>query len=321
MNGRTCQLCGKALSRFSVGSGGDFCSREHRTQSRLRLGSSDLREANKVASLRRRRENAKTIPAAQLARDSKVLQRVCPHLRLPARQASMHSLRPLAAVLERPRIASHSRDLLPSRQAAAPIRTVVRTLDPTDSFANRPMRPLLPPRTHRLPPARMVPARAVVPRLAGSRLADRLRQGGELGLNLRRTHIGGNGIQVRSLQPVTQNCQEPQRPRRLNNSADRGRELRVSGGIGFRLPAARLRTIEFAGPRAAPLSRSTGLRGMSAAAQPKKGAPVPTAAMRIIARELFGPTPPKQNGVTEFRWPEALANGGVRPLQAAVARA
>ena len=61
MSTRTCQLCGKPLSRIWVGAGGDFCSREHRNQYRLRLGMDRLQEANKVATLMRRRENPKPI--------------------------------------------------------------------------------------------------------------------------------------------------------------------------------------------------------------------------------------------------------------------
>ena len=38
MSARTCQLCGKALSRLRVGTEGDFCSREHRSQFGLRAG-------------------------------------------------------------------------------------------------------------------------------------------------------------------------------------------------------------------------------------------------------------------------------------------
>src|SRR5580698_7892491 len=117
MNGRTCQLCGKALSRFTVGSGGDFCSREHRNQFRLRLGMDRLMEANKVASLMRRRENAKAIPSAQLVRDSKILPRVAPVLRMPDHPMASRAVKPLAAALESPAIASRSgsiRSSLPS---------------------------------------------------------------------------------------------------------------------------------------------------------------------------------------------------------------
>ncbi|SPF48384.1 conserved hypothetical protein [Candidatus Sulfopaludibacter sp. SbA4] len=63
MNPRTCLLCGKPLSRIWVGAGEDFCSREHRNQYRLRRGMDRLLEANKVASLMRRREQPKPISA------------------------------------------------------------------------------------------------------------------------------------------------------------------------------------------------------------------------------------------------------------------
>jgi hypothetical protein len=67
MSERTCQLCGKPLSRIRVGGGEEFCSREHRTQYRLRRGMDRLQEANKVASLMRRRENPKPIAVSPVA--------------------------------------------------------------------------------------------------------------------------------------------------------------------------------------------------------------------------------------------------------------
>lgn len=70
MNARTCLLCGKTLSRIWVGAGEDFCSREHRNQYRLRRGMDRLQEANKVASLMRRRENPKPIPVVEHCGDS-----------------------------------------------------------------------------------------------------------------------------------------------------------------------------------------------------------------------------------------------------------
>src|SRR5579871_3249757 len=63
MSARTCLLCGKALSRIWVGAGEDFCSREHRNQYRLRRGMDRLHEANRVATLMRRREQAKPLTA------------------------------------------------------------------------------------------------------------------------------------------------------------------------------------------------------------------------------------------------------------------
>jgi hypothetical protein len=61
MNGKSCLLCGKSLARIRVGSGGDFCSREHRNEYRLRRSLDCLTEADKVATLARRRETPKLV--------------------------------------------------------------------------------------------------------------------------------------------------------------------------------------------------------------------------------------------------------------------
>src|SRR5579871_2333873 len=100
MNGRTCQLCGKPLSRFSVGSGGDFCSREHRNQFRLRMGMDRLQEATKVASLMRRRENAKLLPSSQLLSNSGAMTRYAPYARVAVRRPSAPTLPALSIVKE-----------------------------------------------------------------------------------------------------------------------------------------------------------------------------------------------------------------------------
>jgi hypothetical protein len=312
MNGRTCQLCGKALSRFSVGSGGEFCSREHRNQFRLRLGMDRLQEANKVASLMRRRENAKAIPTAQLARDSKVLPRVAQLLLLPVRQPDVHPLRLVPAALETPRITSLSGNLRSSSpQPAAPVRATARAMR-QDSLPLRPKRPLPPPRSNRFS-TQIKPAGIVIPSLAAARATGKRRESAELRLSVRRTHIGSTGIQVRPLRAPVQNCQEPQRPRRLNNSADRGQELRVSGGIGFRLPAARIRPIEFTRPRTALPEKSTVPRGLNAVSQPKNGDIVTAGVIRFVLRVPSGPNAPKQNNGTGFQLPEPFLNGKERP--------
>src|SRR5271166_1625191 len=75
MNARNCQLCGKPLSRLRVGGDGDFCSKEHRNQFRLRRGMDRLVEVNKVASLMRRRENPRQISSAQLMCNSALSRR------------------------------------------------------------------------------------------------------------------------------------------------------------------------------------------------------------------------------------------------------
>ena len=75
MNAKSCLLCGKPLSRLRVGGDGDFCSREHRNQHRLRRGMDRLEEANKVTSLMRRRENPRHISPARLMCNSALEQR------------------------------------------------------------------------------------------------------------------------------------------------------------------------------------------------------------------------------------------------------
>jgi hypothetical protein len=311
MNGRTCQLCGKALSRFTVGSGGDFCSREHRNQFRLRLGMDRLMEANKVASLMRRRENAKTIPAAQLARDSRVLPRVAQLLRPPVRQPDVRPLRRLPGLFEKPGIVQHSDNLVSPPRPAAPMRAEVRSIEP-HAFEFRTVRPVLPPRTEAFA-AQILPAGAVVPRLHGARVAQMRREAREIRLNLERTHIGGNGIQVRPLRTPPQNCQEPQPPRRLSNSADRGRELRVSGGVGFRLPHVRIRPVEFARPHTTPPARSTGPRALNPGARPRKSEFVTAGVIRFAVRVPSGPVPPDQKNGAALQWPNALVSTTERP--------
>jgi hypothetical protein len=69
MSAKMCLLCGKPLSRIWVGSGEDFCSREHRNQYRLRKGMNRLSEANQLATIMRRRENLKPVPSARAAGD------------------------------------------------------------------------------------------------------------------------------------------------------------------------------------------------------------------------------------------------------------
>jgi len=313
MNGRTCQLCGKALSRFTVGSGGDFCSREHRNQFRLRLGMDRLMEANKVSSLMRRRENAKAIPAAQLVRDSKVLPRVAPLLRMPVRQPGAHPLKPLAAVLELSGIVSRATTQRSSPQNAAAILSEARSIDP-HSFGIRPQRPLLPARTDRLQ-AHIMPAGMVVPRLSLASVAQFRREVTELRLTLRRTHFGGDGIQVRPLRLPTQNCQEPQPARRLNNSADRGCELRVSGGIGFRLPAPRIRSIAFERPGTNLPVRATEPRRLTESSRPLKSTSLLAGLIRFAIRVPSAPVPPKHNNGVGFRSPTAPRNGTEQPRE------
>src|SRR5690242_9003804 len=113
MSVRACQLCGKPLSRLRVGGDGDFCSKEHRSQFRLRAGMDRLVDVNKVASLMRRRESARQIPSSTLIRSGALDRRAFLEAQ-PARIDStprLIELRPAAAA--RPSITAFSGECLP----------------------------------------------------------------------------------------------------------------------------------------------------------------------------------------------------------------
>jgi hypothetical protein len=312
MNGRTCQLCGKPLSRFSVGSGGDFCSREHRNQFRLRLGMDRLMEANKVANLMRRRENAKVIPTSQLARDWKPAPRVAPVVRMPIRQPNARPFRHLAAALETPAIASRAQVCRFAAPTVAAMPPKVRSID-GEGFHSQVKRLLFPPRKDGFR-AHVLAAGAVEARQACASVAQLRQQVNELRLNLRKTNFGGLGIQVRALNLATQNCQEPQPARGLNNQADRGCELRVSGGIGFRLAKPRIRPVEFPQQNTHVL-HPTAPRKLSASSQEMKSTTLSAGVIRFVLRGPAGPIPPNHSNGVGFQWPSTLLDAPDAPRE------
>ena len=119
MNGRTCQLCGKPLSRIWAGGGGDFCSREHRNQHRLRCGMDTLLEANKHASLMRRRDQPRQFLTAHLQCNSAIEPRAFGPIRqLVARPLLRHV--PEGSSLARARVVTGDGRFLPPAAAGGP---------------------------------------------------------------------------------------------------------------------------------------------------------------------------------------------------------
>jgi hypothetical protein len=128
MSAKNCQLCGKTLGRMRVGSDGDFCSREHRNQFRLRKGMDRLQEANQVATLMRRRDNPKKMPVALLLISPAMERRgAWKSARFPERhaQAGFPVSRPF---LFRPRVPGTSRPLPGLSMPSLP--AVVREMKP-----------------------------------------------------------------------------------------------------------------------------------------------------------------------------------------------
>jgi hypothetical protein len=261
----------------------------------------------------RRRENAKTIPASQLVRDSKVLPRLAPVIRMPVRPLDTYPLKPLAAALESPAIVS--RALMPhsTLPAAAVLDSLARPMAPA-AFSARPKRLALPQSSDRFEP-RLLPAGAVLPRLNGAALARLRREVTELRMTLRRRHIGDSGIQVKPLRLPTQNCQEPQPARRINSTADRGVELRVSGGIGFCLTKPLIRSIDFGTTRLRLPSRANAPRGLTQSARPRRSISQTAGVVRFVVRGPASPLPPQHSNGVGFHIPEALLNGAKPPRE------
>src|SRR5690348_3207790 len=129
MSTKTCQLCGKALGRRGDG---DFCSSEHRNQFRLRRGMDRLEEANKVASLMRRRENPRAIPASQLVAAGACVPRASTDpvpFPVPQQEPRLRSLKPVL----------HAARILPKAERFSnPLSGLSRRLGASDDRAATP---------------------------------------------------------------------------------------------------------------------------------------------------------------------------------------
>jgi hypothetical protein len=118
MSARSCQLCGKPLSRFSSGSGGDFCSRDHRNQFRLRQGMGRLQEANQVATVMRRREQLRPLPNASTPNSSNIDRRGFFELQFAPAAKPLIAFHTIAAHLPTLRIGATSNQYIPARATA-----------------------------------------------------------------------------------------------------------------------------------------------------------------------------------------------------------
>ncbi|MGA3020222.1 MAG: hypothetical protein ABSF62_24135, partial [Bryobacteraceae bacterium] len=303
MNARTCQLCGKPLSRFAVGSGGDFCSREHRNQYRLRLGMDRLMEANKVASLMRRRENAKQISAEFLLTDCNIAPRSYPPARIPAQSPSMNGFKPTPAGLFVPRLPKRSDRAAKLDCVRVALAAQPRSLPLAMSGGRGVVPPL--PRSHKLS--------VQIPQSRKAIVRDRIlkpdadpRAFGILRHPPLRVHIGSGNHKRYSITPVgAHSLKSSQRTHALPNHPVKGSELRVSASAGFRLPEPVRPAIELAkpGPVAMPFSK----RPREVAPPARKIEAGPRHAGRRIAKcEMVYQPRTMGTGAAAFLWPGAI---------------
>jgi hypothetical protein len=239
MSAKACQLCGKPLSRIRVGAEGDFCSREHRNQFRLRQGMGRLQEANQVATVMRRRENLKPLSHGRTASALPITHRECPpekfvmtaHLTLdgfrmsPKRVALGIAARAENTRPERPRPATwrmeprlqpqalkaagrRAPEMRPARALKLPVQM---RRAPLAKFERDVSAPAVERREYR--PARTNPKRIVYPPVKGD------------------PKVGHRAVTKNAFRPCS-----PPAPRS-------GIALRVSAACRFRLPARRMRDL------------------------------------------------------------------------------
>lgn len=239
MNGRTCQLCGKPLSRIWAGGGGDFCSREHRNQYRLRCGMDTLLEANKHANLMRRRDTPRQFPLAQLQSNSAVSTRPFGPIRAAARRPA---LRPLPASPATARFQTgESRFLPPAAAGTVPGQPRLASR-PGKRSGNRTAP--LPLRPRRMPVA-LVRAGAVPVRFHSNTVPGARRSFVMLAHPSPRPVVSAGAFRSLALEP---SGKISTRAHTLKLAGKVGNAFRVSGSKGFRLPKLAQRQTASAGP-------------------------------------------------------------------------
>ena len=239
MNGRTCQLCGKPLSRIWAGGGGDFCSREHRNQYRLRCGMDTLLEANKHASLMRRRDTPRQFPLAQLQSNSPVGTRAFG----PVRAAERRPLsRPMSASPAPARFQAGDSSFRPPAAAGASPGQARLAPKPGARRGNRTAP--LPLRPRRMPVA-LAPAGAVPVRFHKNSVPGARRSFVMLAHQSPRPVVSARAFRSLALEPSGKIAT---RAHTLKLAGKVGNAFRVSGSKGFRLPKLAQRQTASTGP-------------------------------------------------------------------------
>ncbi len=243
MSVRTCQFCGKPLSRIWTG-GGDYCSREHRNQHRLRLGMDRLQEANKVASLMRRRENLKPINSLQPVVAATLENRAVGSVKITSGNSPVATFKPSTAALRMPRIISE--DNPASRTTCLPPVTngLAGVAQPKEApsvrlESKRTVLVRAPRRVHSAVQLAQAPITALrataVPAETDYRTAMAARNGTRKPYALHLSKRLSTSVPT----PFHQSC----RPRPMFAGAVAGMDLRVSKSQGFRLPKMRTRAM------------------------------------------------------------------------------
>lgn len=297
MSVRSCLLCGRALSRWS-GADDDFCSREHRNQYRLRRSMDRLQEANKVASVMRRRENPMRLKASRLINGGPQTPRAFVSAKLaPPQPASIPqvapacppSMAPAGDMVKIPVTVAGSTKRMPS-PAPKPVRASAPVTLPLRVAASTPE------------PQAAPPVRGLGNRIAAAQIRRKLMLGAWKSTTRPLLNSILRGVDAPRVYPMAGKA----RAGALGTAAAaaKGRALRVSLTAGFRIPEWKLRpsmlsvpnTAEMVWPGARPL-------------QSKPFGPAATAVSTISTEALLAtpdmriPAAPPEAFLGEFHWP------------------
>ncbi|MGO9258185.1 MAG: hypothetical protein ACLQU1_18000 [Bryobacteraceae bacterium] len=311
---RTCLLCEKPLSRIWLGAGEDFCSREHRNQYRLRRGMDRLLEANKVASLMRRRENPKPLAPLREMGETGIPRRGFfePQFARPA-EAPL-----LPEILNRAGTARRSLVLVGETHFAdGPVDRRPKPL-PARHEAEAPRLAL--GQTAPEIPARRVrqavhivaagPAHASARTPGGVENGTRqLRHAGILWYSAERLHLDPQ----RHVTPAVFHAfHEPHGHRPATVSGPRGYSLRVSLGAGFRIQATRLRglKVDLPQPQVPESRREMQLHSHSPSGRP---VPQPASGPALLLAVPGIPALEWEDPEARMEWPGLLSPWGCPP--------
>lgn len=293
MAARSCLLCGKALSRIWAGTGEDFCSREHRNQYRLRAGMDRLLEANKVASVMRRREVPRHIPTVLLRSRGAADHRGFFDPR-PPRDPGLAAFSPSPLQpAEQPDFTA-TRDFLPPRAVRSPAETGQWNSTSLPFAAQAPLAPPLklkmPAQVEEAPPSARRRNTADCAPVRRFQAATRWRSD-------TRPVLGQNLSHAKSPRALTAGA----RPARPATAPCKGRALRVSMAAGFRVPESKVRRLSLAAPEIAGFIWP-GIRSYTPrAAAPSK--PPAAADIEIPERPILLPAAPPPDWERRFEWP------------------
>jgi hypothetical protein len=313
MSARSCQLCGKPLSRLRVGGDGDFCSREHRNQYGLRRGMDRLVEVDKVTSLMRRRENPRQISPARLMCNSALATRGFLQARTYAPREDFASFAPTFRIPDPPRLSTVVNRYVP------PLTTMFRgpnTARQPDATGIRvqgqgcaleiphPMRK----QSAHVPQAPMAALPCRVPAAAASRRDFALLRQTRV-----RVHAGGAPAALKTiLLPGTSALGRNLPTDKVGGSPLEGKALRVSIALAFGPPGVRRRIF------ATPPAMSTALVWPKAPHVVLPETKNATAAVRPLAIRITNPNtclPVVRDGKrpAKFIYPGPVAPGKQRP--------